>query len=276
MAHPLRTTALVLFVWVPVLGLVAPSYARAQQPRHAARGRGSAAVDAAARRIATTDAAEIRAGLEELGVSASPRAVGPIADRIRRGLPPELLDLAIDTLGALGKPEAGPILIELLDHRRASARAKAIAALLACHARGADAALSSALSDPDPRVRGAAATGIGQLGARSSLEPLFVALDRGVYEAATAIAQIAEPAEVPRLVASMSRVPFDAISPALSELLARANVPESAKLDVVARVQALGTVEAKTFLDELLATLPVERPTPLRRAVEAATQRMAR
>ena len=232
--------------------------------------------DQAVALLSAGDAAQIRAGIENLGLLGSPRAVDPLAARIRRGLPAALLEAALDTLTVLGREEAGPVLFELTSHRRSEVRAKAIEGIIACRPRGADRALATALNDSEPRVRAAAALGLGQLGARTELDSLFLASDRGVGEASTALGQLAQAADVARILAYIGRVPLDLVSPALNEVLARRDLPERNKLDVIAELQELATGEAKTFLRDFVASLPQNATTQsLRHAAEDAILRIA-
>lgn len=215
---------------------------------------------------------EVRLGLESLGAANHVRAVAPLAARIRAGLPPDLLDAAVLALTVLGKPEAGPVLFELLRHRRAEVRIASVDALVATRPRGAEAALIAALSDADSNVRSAAAVGLGQVGGEASIDALFHALDRNILEASTAIGQLAPPAAMERLVGYLGRVPFDALTPAFAELFARANVPERAKLQLIGRLEELATPEVKIYLADLAESFP---PGNLQRAAEEASIRIA-
>lgn len=225
----------------------------------------------AQRMLQAGDADEVRMGIEALGTLGGNRAVAPLAARIRQGLPPDLLDMAVETLGLLGEASAGPVLFELTHHRRPEVRRAAIEAIVSCRPRGAAAALVTALGDPDPRVRASAALGLGQLGASDALDPLFHAFDRGVLEAATAIGQLADAAAVRRLAGYLGRVPFDALAPAFNEIFARRDVSEEVKLDLVGRIEELATPEVRGYLGELAEALPDGR---LRSAVAAATLRI--
>ncbi len=175
-------------------------------------------------------------------------------------------------LTVLGKPEAGPVLFELLRHRRAEVRIASVDALVATRPRGAEAALIAALSDADSNVRSAAAVGLGQVGGEASIDALFHALDRNILEASTAIGQLAPPAAMERLVGYLGRVPFDALTPAFAELFARANVPERAKLQLIGRLEELATPEVKIYLADLAESFP---PGNLQRAAEEASIRIA-
>src|SRR5262245_9315496 len=100
--------------------MLAPSPALAQ------RGRRNPEVDRAVAALASADEAEVRSAIESLGVLGDPRAVEPIAARIRRGLPLPLLEAALDALTVLARPEAGAIFFELARHRRPGIRLKAV------------------------------------------------------------------------------------------------------------------------------------------------------
>lgn len=225
--------------------------------------------------MAADNADEVRMGIETLGVIGSAAAVEPIAARIRRGLPADLLSVAIETLGLLGRREAGPVLFELTSHRRPEIRLGALNAIVSIRPSGAAGALEAALSDSDARVRGTAATGLGEIGARSSVPTLFHALDRGVLEASASIGQLATPAEVQQLLGYVGRLPFDSVTPGLNEIIARSNIPSRAKLEVIGRLAELATPEVKTYLQELVAALPNNPGDPVRRAAEDAILRIA-
>lgn len=254
-----------------------------------ASAQGQPSLQEAARMLEANDLDQVRTGIESIGLLGDARAVGPLSERIRRGLPPALLDVALDTLAVLARPEAGPVLFELVMHRRADVRLKAVQAIVASRPRGADRALATALADGDARVRAAAALGLGTLGARDTMDTLFLALERGVLESATALGQIVPNDGVPRLLGYLGRVPFDSMAPGLNEILARREIPEATKLEVIARLQELATPEAKAFLQAFVASLapPAEPPRGrrpprpdrttenLRRAAEDAILRIA-
>ncbi len=226
----------------------------------------------AVRMLDAQSADEVRLAIEALGTNGTSRAVAPLSARIRRGLPAELLDLAIETLGVIAHRDAGPVLFQLVTHRREAVRLSAVNAIVACRPRGADAALTTALSDSDPRVRAAAALGLGQLGARGSIDDLFHAFERGVLESATAIGQLADGAGANRLLDHLGRVPFDGIAPGINELIARRDVAERVKLEIVGRLAELATPEVRQYLQELVESLD---DSPVRRSAEDAVARIS-
>jgi HEAT repeat protein len=223
--------------------------------------------------LSSPNRAEVEIAIQTFGLLGSPRAVDPLSQRIRDGLPPDLLESAVDTLMVLGRPEAGPVLFELLNHRRPTIRLRAVQAIAVCRPRGADRALASALADLDPLVRAEAARALGELGAASAVESLFLAFDRHVPEAAAALGRVAQAEHVARIVAYLGRVPFAEMRVLLGALLGRRDIAERAKLEVVGRVGELATPEARAFLEEITRSLPSSEAA-VRRAAEAAAARI--
>ena len=208
---------------------------------------------------------EVQHGLEKLGEIGTAAIVPPLVQRIRRGLPFPLLIIAIETLALSGRREAGPILFELMSHRRLDVRVASIGAAIACRPRGVGEALVSMLNDSQPRVRSSAALGLGQLGDPSHIDTLFHAFDRGILESATSIGQLARPADVQRFLSYLGRVPFDNLIPGLNEITNRSDVPQRVLLEIVAQVGELATDEVATYLDEWAETLPANS---VRNAIE--------
>lgn len=223
--------------------------------------------------LGSRDAAEVQGALETLGVLGDPRAARPIAERIRRGLPPPLLDIAIATLSVLGSRDAGPVLLELTHHRRPAVRVAAVQAIAATRPAGGERALASALADAEEGVRAAAALALGEMGASGALDPLFQALERGIPEAATAIGQLARAAEIERFLGYLGRLSFELVTPALREMLLRDDLAERARLTIVRSVAELASPGARAFLEQLVDSLP---DSAVRRAAEDATSGIAR
>lgn len=223
--------------------------------------------------IESTDAARIQSGIEAIGLSGEARGVPIIVARVHRGLPPELLESALDTLTVLGHPEAGPLLIELLSHRRPSIRLRAVQALAACHPSGADHALAGALSDSSADVRAAAATALGDVGGTSAMDQLFLAFDRGVPEAGAAIGRLARPADITRMLALLGHVPFSQMGPILADMLGREGVAQRSRLEIVAALGELASAEARGLLEQYVQAHP--GTDPVTRAAEAAAARIA-
>ncbi len=183
-------------------------------------------------------------------------SVRALAERVLSGLSPDALNEAMEALEAAGRKEAAPAIERLLHHRRGEVRARAVAVLLACRPRDAAKWLRAALDDPDPRVRGAAAEGLGRLRVQAAVPDLFRALERGMLEAAMPLAQLVDAAGSERLLAFVGRVPFEVFGSVLTELVARSDLPLEARMQVVARLESLATPEARSALEAIEAVLP--------------------
>jgi hypothetical protein len=231
-----------------------------------------AAIASAQKMMASGKRDEVEAGIQSLGLLGTQDAVEPLAQRIREGLAPELLEQAITTLMALGQPSAGPVLYELTAHRRPEIRLRAVEAIVATKPSGAEQALISALSDSDLKVRSAAATGLGEVGTNAALEKLFLALDRGNFEASSAIGKVVAPADVRRLVSYLGKLPFHSLGPALAQVLQRPDVAENAKLDIIARLEEVGTPEVKGYLGDLIASGATLPPNVSKAVLRAMTE----
>ena len=161
----------------------------------------------------------------------------------------------------------------MLSHRRATVRLRAVQAVATCHPRGADRALVSSLSDSSPEVRAAAASTLGDLDATSAIDSLFLALDRGVPEAGMAIAHLARPEDVTRVLALVGHVPFSQMGAMLVEMLGRDALAQRSRLEIVARLGEQASAEARGLLEQFAQTRPAT--DPVRRAAESAAARIA-
>jgi HEAT repeat protein len=240
-----------------------------------ARAGAQVPLDKAAAMLDSSDRETVANGIQNLGLLGKPAAVAPLLRRIKRGLPPDLLELSIMTLTALGQTSAGPVLFELAMHRRPVIRMRALEAIAAINPPGAESALVAALSDGDSQVRAAAAIGLGEVGTKGSLDTLFHALDRGVMESATAIGKIVPAGQVDRLLGYLDQIPFRSLSPAFDQVLAREDVSEKAKLKVIAGLQDLATSEIKGYLVDFLGSAGETASPAIIRAVRAAVQLIA-
>lgn len=226
--------------------------------------------------MASGDREQVEAGIQTLGLIGSKEAVAPLVDRVRNGLPPDLLETAIITLMALGRKEAAPLLFDLLSHRRPEARAQAAEALAVIQPAGAEDALLHALSDGDPKVRDAAAEALGEVGTAGAVSRLFHALDRGNLRASAAIGKLMAPSEVPRILSYLGKIPLRSLQPAMTQVLTRKDIPTKAKLKFVGQVQELGTAEVRDFLQDVLASEGDGLNPRVTRAIMAAMKGIGR
>lgn len=232
-------------------------------------------IQAAQTLLNSSDRDQVEAGIQSLGLIGTAAAAPPIIARVRAGLPPDLLETSIITLMALGQPQAGPLYLELMEHRRPEVRVRAIEAIVALKPKDAEPALQRALADLDPKVRSSAATALGEMRATGSIEQLFLALDRGTFEASQAIGHALRTDHVPRLLSYLGTLPFHHLAPAFTQVMQRKDIAEKDKLSVVSRLQEVGTREVKEYFGDLIRESGEQLAEPVRRAVLRAMQEIA-
>lgn len=262
---PPLVAALTLSAWLSSPLSAAPA-------KKAARNKPNPAVEQAKALLASGEHDSIETGIQSLGLLGTPDAVPPLVERIRAGLAPDLLDTAIVTLMALGQPTAGPVLFDLVTHRRPEVRLRAIEALVAISPKGAEDVLRTALSDQNPQVRSAAALGLGEIKAVGSVDLLFRALDKGNFEASTSIGKLLRGDQIPRMLGYLGKAPLQTLGPALGEVLQRKDIGERDKLAIVSRLQDVGTPEVKSYLGDLMHVSGEKLPPAVSRAIVQAMQ----
>lgn len=231
--------------------------------------------EAAIAQLDSSNEGELQAAIEAIGLSGAHEAVRPLADRIRRGLSPDLLGMAVDTLTVLGQPSAGPVLIELLSHRRADIRLRAVQALAVCHPSDAATALAGVLSDGDASVRSAAATALGEVGGASALDALFRAFEHGITESGAAIARLANAEAARRVLGYLGHEPFTTLRPMLLAMLVRTDLDRRARLDIVARIGELATADARGLLEEVVSSGDLPSTDAVYRAANETAARIS-
>jgi len=144
------------------------------------------------KRLKGGDPSQVKAAPDDVRMAAKDGApaVPAIAEVLRAGLSPTLTQAAIETLGDTESEAASEVLAWYARHRNIVLRRAAVEALAKTRGAAATRALRASLSDPDPAVRGTAATALGGMSAKDAVEDLFVALDHKVAEAAASIGQL--------------------------------------------------------------------------------------
>jgi HEAT repeat protein len=217
---------------------------------------------------------EVRFALETAPSLRSKQATPLVIERVRAGLKPDLLVVAVDTLAALDDPRGAELLAQLTRHRRANVRARAALALSSLKTELSEPTLVRALSDSDEDVRDAAADGLALMGARRSLPTLFQAFERGVTKAGSAIGQLAEPATLPRVTSYFGRVSFVGLAPLLDALFTRRNLGDELKLELVRNIAKQNNADARGYLEGLNEKLPSDASAQLRRTITETVARM--
>jgi HEAT repeat protein len=258
-----------------VLVCADPLYAQQTAPSQKAVA--VAAVAASTTALQSGNADQVREALEMLAAgSGGEAAANAVVARLRRGLPPQLIEQAIDTLVLLNRPSAGPALLELTQHRRTQVRIKAISAIAALQIRSAQSALLYALDDPSGEVRSGAVNALTRVGNARALSALLTAAERGVPGAWQASAQLVQPKDLKQLFERARTADVVDVRAALDTLLARPNLPSESKLRTVAWVRERGTASARSCLLDWLAALPVNAQPNMRSALLKAVSDLDR
>jgi HEAT repeat protein len=217
---------------------------------------------------------EVRDSIQFLGVSETGGAVPPLVELLRSGPPDNITDAIIDALTELNRPEAMDAYLEFVQHRRWGVRLAVLKAMEKLRDRRVPSALEDALRDSDSRVRGEAALGLGSIGARSSIEILFRAWDRGVPEAAIAIGKLGSAAHSEQLMTSLGHRPLPLILPGLREFAVRNDIPKAAKLKIIEKLLEIAGPDVKRFLQGWVAVMDFRTPQDVREAAESAIRRI--
>ena len=228
----------------------------------------------AVKRLKSGDPAQIRSALGDVRVAAKAGApaVPAIVELLRKGLPPDLTQAALDALCDAESEGGSEVLAWFARDRSIATRRIAVQGLARTKGPAAVKALRLGLTDPDPAVRGLAATGLGALKAKDTVAELFVALDHKIPEAAASIGQLCAGAECERLAGKLGSVPFDVVTSGLDEALFRppSDVSDDVKVGIVGRVRELGTGEANRFLRSVQAKWPKTWSVRVKQAIDQA------
>jgi hypothetical protein len=250
-------------------------WAEAKPPRAPAEAPRAIPLPAdAIKRLRSGDAAQIKSALDDVRTSAKAGAPAApvVAELLEEGLPPSLTQAAIDTLGDTESEAGSEALSWYAHHRNVALRRSAVQALARTRGAVAVRTLRGSLSDPDPEVRGFAATALGNMKARDAVGDLFVALEHRVAEAAASIGQLCSGAECERLASKLGSVAFDVVTSGLDQVLFRPSndVSDDLKVKIIGRVRELGTGEANRFLRDVQTKWPKTWSQRVKQSIDQA------
>jgi hypothetical protein len=201
----------------------------------------------------------------------------PLADLIAAALgggSDASVDAALDALRERADERSVDALISLARHRRAGARRRAYLALATLRAGVARDAVARGLSDVDPGVRSVAARALGDMGAQEALPQLFVALERGVHDAARSIGALARSGDLPRFHAQLGAAPLPAMLEGYARLVRRADLSWGDKQDILHRLFEVSGLLVRAFLVQWHHDLPAAAPAELRGDLERSIRRI--
>jgi hypothetical protein len=222
------------------------------------------------------DEASIRQGFSTLSELGGDAAAEAVVARLRRGLPPQLIEAAIDDLVLLNRPVVGAALLELTQHRRIQIRIKAMQALGALRQRSAQAPLLYALDDPSSEVRSAAVGALAAVGNARALPALLTAAERDVPGAWQAIGSLASANDVKTVLKHAQDGDVMPIRPALDAMLSRKDLPLEARVRVVQQVASLGSPSARVWISDRMANGGADEPARLKQALTDGLAKLER
>ena len=274
----MKSTAIAL-LGMALAGLAFSEPARAQATKKKPTAVATPAVPAdTVARLQSGDEAKIRAALDDVRLAGTgATALAPhVAAVLDAGVTAALAEAALDTLGELGAASVAESAAAYLHHREAKVRRAATRALAQLPGAAGVQGLRRALSDPDPQVRGLAATGLAKGGpvARVAVPDLFRALTHRVTEAAPAIGQLCAPEDCDTFLGRLGRDPFESMAAGFERMLLRpdADLHEDTKIKAVQRVRDLSTPEANKFLRDLQGQWPSSGNPRVKAAIDQAVK----
>ncbi|HEX9619138.1 MAG TPA: HEAT repeat domain-containing protein [Polyangiaceae bacterium] len=203
-----------------------------------------------------------------------PEAANLLRGVLERGASVPVIEAALSVASLLARAELSEAVARYTRHRSPSVRLTATRTLGATGGTAAIPALRAALRSADAAVRGAAAEGLGRLGAKEAVGELFLALDRRVLQAASAIGRLCAPPECLALSERLGRVPLEAMTDGIDHILLRSasEMPDEHKVKVIARVAALATADAARYLVGVANRWPAGDAGKARRALKDAIE----
>jgi HEAT repeat protein len=257
---------------------VAQKKAQEKQPRdkRAPDKRPTIDVDAIRKELVSGDEKRIAAALERVrdaGEEARPLA-SEVEALLKKGVSVTLCVGALDAIGAIKQTSASALIAPYVRHRVPDVRRAAARALVKTGGAPAIRALRQALRSNDAVVRGVAASGLGELGAKEALPELFTALDRRVGEAAGSIGRLCDPTQCENFAERLGRLPFDVMTSGFDEILFRApaEMPDDQKIRIVGRLRELGTKDAGAYLADVAQRWPPGWSARVKQAIDAAVK----
>ena len=104
--------------------------------------------------LSSSNADEVKMAIESSALLGNPDVAPMLSERVRAGLPSDLLNAALDALSLINQPSSSELFVMLSRHRRPSVRLRSVQALVALRSKDAEPALVVALGICAGRARG--------------------------------------------------------------------------------------------------------------------------
>ncbi len=220
---------------------------------------------------------DIVAALRTIEESGNVEGAPLVTEVLARGGTEAIVEEALKAAGKLKSSSLSPSIAPYVQHRTEEIRRAAARALVKTKGPVAVSTLSKALRSEDASVRGTAATGLGELGARESIKDLFNALDHGVAEAAASIGQLCKPEECEEFAGRTGKLTFDVMQTGFDQILFRpaTEISDDDKLKLVGRMRELGTVEVGKYLTDVGERWPKDWSKKVKQAIDSAAHAAA-
>jgi len=250
---------------VPALGAPAP---RAEKPpAHA-----NLDLETTKKALESGDEARALGALDEIELNTDRKAAPLVDALLNRGASTKLLLRALGVAGALGQEASSAAIAPYTKHRSADVRRAAAQSLARTKGPLAVQALRLALRSSDAALRGAAATGLGALGAKDAVADLFSVLPRETPAAAGAIGALCNGDECAKFVALLGKLPFETMQSGFLPILLRTDseVPDAVKLKLIEQLRRLATAKANELLTTARSSFPANGNPKVKAAIDAA------
>ncbi len=261
-----RVVVVGLCLMAPLPALAAP--ARADKPS----GHASLNLDNTKKALESGDETRTLAALDEIELSGERKAAPLVDELLVRGASGKILLRAMGVAGALGQPSSSTALAPYVKHRAAEVRLAAAQSLARTKGPIAIQALRGALGSSDIALRGAAAEGLGSLGAKDAVADLFVVLPKDTPQAAGAIGTLCSADDCKKFLALLGKLPFDTMQSGFLPILLRTGpeVPDALKIQLIEQLRRLATAKANELLTTALNTFPANGNPKVKAAIDAA------
>jgi HEAT repeat protein len=218
------------------------------------------------------DEEEAVAALESIAESGNADTAPLLTKVLTRGGTPKVLEAALKAASKVKVPSLSAAIAPYVQHRSEDIRRAAVRALLKTKGPAAVDALRKGLGSPDAVVRGTAATGLGEIGAKESIDDLFRAFDHGVAEAGAAIGQLCTPEQCEKFAERTGRVAFDVMETGFDQILFRpsSEISDDQKIRLVGRLRELATPEVGKYLADVSERWPKDWSKKVKQAIDSA------
>ena len=213
------------------------------------------------------------AAAKRLGEAADPTAVPMLIEALSLGTSPTVAAEILAALGMLRDARAVPVLALHAGNRNVPVRHAAVKALGGIPSDEGTAVLLDRLGDQEGQVRSAAAEGLAARKVARAVPRLLKLVARSDAGAAPALGALIPADEVPRLAELTGQIDEGVLTAACAAVLARADMPDPARVEMVRSLARMSGAAATAALTEYAARAPANDARPSRAEAQKALDR---